>query len=879
MAFLLKKLRPAAPSSVVVVDSGGSDYNFEFSIAEEYQGPPLSYFIPEVPAFKLDQIPVAPIASSPPHHHSSAVVPVIQPIRKSTNAAAKLKDGGDEDHEHGFVGLNLISKNSDLVEESGSCSASISSEIFSCKEEDEDMDDPSSTPKHVKRNSTVRFREPELNEIEVDDDYNDDEDFSDSEYESGSNTPAMNYVRPVHAVRYGKKGTCYRCLRGNQLTQREVCIVCSAKYCRKCVLRAMGSMPEGRKCVSCIGQRIDETKRRELGKFSRMLKYLLSDCEVEKIMNDEMFCEANQIPAEQIRVNGEPLKRDKLMLLLTCRNPPKELKPGFYWYDKSSGFWGKEGQGPCQIISPDLDVGGSLQKNSSGGKTQVTINGREITGKELRLLRISGVKWDGPTDFWVTADGSYVEVGHRNIKGRIWDKFGAKVAWALFSLSLPSNPETTPSEGGGKGEGGDRVRQDNNHQQKMLHKFLLVGSVKSGTCTIFKQAKHLYNVPFSEKERQTIKFVIQSNLFTYLGMLLEGCEYFQEKTSLEKRNTKHVDESTSSEYNSGEIIETNSYSVSPRLQGFSDWLIKYMVSGNLDAIFPDIIQNYGPMVEELWSDPAIQATYNRRHELKLLPRNAAYFLDRAVEISKIDYEPSDMDIMYAEGITLSNSITSMEFSFPVLSGDESLDHEYQHDPSMRYELIRAHPASLGAKCRLLDIFEDIDVVLFSVALTDYDEYIVESNGVVCNKMLQAKQLFENIITHSSFNNKKFLLLLTKYDLLEEKVEEASLTKCEWFSDFNPVISHNQKKGRISDHTNSPPLAQRAFQYIAMKFKTLFKSLTERKLFVSLVTGLEPDTVDEALRYAREVMAWEKWDPSTINKSEITSTTIDEATTT
>ncbi|XP_057748395.1 extra-large guanine nucleotide-binding protein 1-like [Arachis stenosperma] len=875
MASLLKKLRPGVPS-VVVDDGGGCDSNFEFSIAEEYKGPPLSYFIPEVPAFKLDQIPVAPIASSPPHHQSSLVVPVIQPIRKSSNATTKLKDGGNEDHKHGVVGLNLISKNSDTAEESGSCSASVSSEIFSCKAEDEDMDDPSSTPTHVKRNSAVKFRDPDSNEM-VDDDYNDDEVFSGSEYESGISTPIMNYVRPIHAVRPGKKGTCYRCLRGNRFTQREVCIVCSAKYCRKCVLRAMGSMPEGRKCLTCIGQRIDETKRRNLGNFSRMLKSLLSDCEVKQIMNDEMFCEANQIPAEQVVVNGERLERDKLMLLLTCRYPPKELKPGFYWYDKSAGLWGKEGQRPCQIISPDIDVGGSLQKNASRGKTRVTVNGREITKEELWILKLAGVKWDGPTDFWVTADGSYVEVGHRNVKGRIWDKFGAKVALAFLSLSFPPNLVTTPSEGEGKGEGVNGGSQDNNHQQKMLHKFLLVGSAKSGTSTIFKQAKHLYNVPFSENERQTIKLVIQSNLFTYLGMLLEGCEYFEERSLLEKTNTEHVDESTSSEENSGEIIETTNYSISPRLQGFSDWLIKYMVSGNLDTIFRDIIQNYGPMVEELWSDPAIQATYNRRHELKLLPRNATYFLDRAVEISKINYEPSDMDIMYAEGITLSNSITSMEFSFPVLSGDESLDHEYQHDPSLRYELIRADPTSLGAKCRLLDIFEDIDVVLFSIALTDYDEYIVESNGVVSNKMLLAKQLFENIITYRSFNNKKFLLLLTKYDLLEEKIEEASLTKCEWFCDFNPVISHNQKKGRINDHTNSPPLAQRAFQYIAMKFKTLFKSLTERKLFVSLVTGLEPDTIDEALRYAREVMVWEKWDPSAINKSEITSTTIDEAT--
>lgn len=29
---------------------------------------------------------------------------------------------------------------------------------------------------------------------------------------------------------------------------------------------------------------------------------------------------------------------------------------------------------------------------------------------------------EGTTDFWVSPDGSYMEVGQKNVKGRIWDK-------------------------------------------------------------------------------------------------------------------------------------------------------------------------------------------------------------------------------------------------------------------------------------------------------------------------------------------------------------------------------------------------------------------------------------------------------------------------
>ncbi|KAI8020252.1 Extra-large guanine nucleotide-binding protein 1 [Camellia lanceoleosa] len=242
-----------------------------------------------------------------------------------------------------------------------------------------------------------------------------------------------------------RKGACYRCLKGNKFAQKEVCIVCDAKYCSNCVLRAMGSMPEGRKCVTCIGYPIDESKKGNLGKCSRMLKRLLNDLEIRQILKAEKFCEVNKLPPEYVFVNG---------------------------------------QKPYKIISAHLNVGGPIKADASNGNTQVFINGREITKVELRMLQLAGVQCAGNPHFCVNEDGSYQEGEQKNARGYIWGKVGTKLVCAVISLPVPSKSANPCGE-----QVNNLVSRavPNYTEQRTLQKLLSIGYSEFGTSTIFKQ--------------------------------------------------------------------------------------------------------------------------------------------------------------------------------------------------------------------------------------------------------------------------------------------------------------------------------------------------------------------------------------------------------
>ena len=75
---------------------------------------------------------------------------------------------------------------------------------------------------------------------------------------------------------------------------------------------------------------------------------------------------------------------------------------------------------------------------------------------------------------------------------------------------------------------------------------------------------------------------------------------------------------------------------------------------------------------------------------------------QTVEILRMDYEPSDLDILYAEGVTSSNGLACVDFSFPQSSPNENIDTAGQHDSLLRWvPILSAHFSHVFSKCSYL----------------------------------------------------------------------------------------------------------------------------------------------------------------------------------
>jgi guanine nucleotide-binding protein G(o) subunit alpha len=253
-------------------------------------------------------------------------------------------------------------------------------------------------------------------------------------------------------------------------------------------------------------------------------------------------------------------------------------------------------------------------------------------------------------------------------------------------------------------------------------KLLLLGAGESGKSTILKQMKIIHMDGYSKEDFEQYREVVYSNTIQSLATIIRAME------------TLNVPFGESSrERDAGMVLD------------------KISRMADTEPFEPELLE----AMKRLWNDAGVQTCFNRSNEYQLND-SAKYFLDKLDEIGQSSYLPSTQDILRTRVKT--TGIVEINFSF------KDLNFRVFDVGGQRSE-----------RKKWIHCFEDVTAIIFIVALSEYDQVLVEDETT--NRMHESLRLFDSICNNKWFVNTSIILFLNKKDLFEEKIARSSLRKC------------------------------------------------------------------------------------------------------
>nr|BAB79199.1 G protein alpha subunit q class [Halocynthia roretzi] len=258
-------------------------------------------------------------------------------------------------------------------------------------------------------------------------------------------------------------------------------------------------------------------------------------------------------------------------------------------------------------------------------------------------------------------------------------------------------------------------------------KLLLLGTGESGKSTFIKQMRIIHGKGYSDNDRREFCKLVHQNILTSMQNMIRAME------------TLHIQYSDpQNEQNSYDFLELDVERVAEQ-NGFPE---------------------YCTAIEALWTDKGIHDCYDRRREYQLSD-STSYYLNSLDRIRMPDYLPTEQDVLRVRVPTTGISeypfdLDSIIFRMVDVGGQRSERRKWIH------------------------CFENVTSIMFLVALSEYDQVLVESNNE--NRMEESKALFRTIIMYPWFQNSSVILFLNKKDLLEEKIMYSHLA--DYFSDYD-----------------------------------------------------------------------------------------------
>ncbi|ETO11207.1 GTP-binding regulatory protein alpha chain - starfish, partial [Reticulomyxa filosa] len=191
-------------------------------------------------------------------------------------------------------------------------------------------------------------------------------------------------------------------------------------------------------------------------------------------------------------------------------------------------------------------------------------------------------------------------------------------------------------------------------------------------------------------------------------------------------------------------------------------------------------------IAKIWGCPGIKKTFEYRRKQHVMD-NTPYFLDRIEElyvngqnnqVGAIDAKEMRYVPHWEDYLRIRDQTTGvLTYDIPTRIQNRTWTVRLTDVGGQRSE-----------RKKWIKVFNGVNVVIYVMSLSGYDQVIYESVDVRCYD--ESFGVFQQIVNNSSFETTDFVLFLNKVDLLEEKLKTIPFT-C-----FDPSFNETNDKEKV-----------------------------------------------------------------------------------
>ncbi|KAF9692878.1 hypothetical protein EKO04_009128 [Ascochyta lentis] len=323
------------------------------------------------------------------------------------------------------------------------------------------------------------------------------------------------------------------------------------------------------------------------------------------------------------------------------------------------------------------------------------------------------------------------------------------------------------------------LRMDRKKAEREV-KLLLLGAGESGKSTVLKQMRIINAGGFGKHERQTWRATIFNNLVSAFQTIY---------AAMQEDDTDFEDE---------ECIR------------YSEMVNSAPDIGTEEPMPEDFLYAFN----SLWADKGVQLTILKGNQYALHD-NLSYFFQDIERLFMKDFLPTDQDILRTRLRTTGISETIFELG------------------NLTYKMVDVGGQRSERK-KWIHVFDNVQVVLFLVAISGYDHVLVEDrNG---NQMHEALMLFESISNSKYFEKSALILFLNKMDLFREKVG----------SGMSPIVKV------FPDYTGGPNDVEAGQEFFANKFRNLVRQ-PKKEVYVHYTNATDTDLLKKTMASVQDMI--------------------------